>query len=43
MLQVNIENAVEADTVFTMLMGDAVKPRADFIKAYAREVRNLDI
>ena len=41
--QVAIEDASEADAIFSKLMGDEVKPRADFIKAYAKEVRNLDI
>ena len=43
MLQVNIEDAVEADDVFTTLMGDIVAPRKSFIQAHARSVQNLDI
>jgi DNA gyrase subunit B len=41
--QVNIEDAVEADLVFSMLMGDQVEPRRDFIEANARAVANLDV
>ena len=43
MLQVNAEDALEADRVFSVLMGDAVEPRKEFIQTRAREVRNLDI
>jgi len=41
--QVNIHDAVEADRVFSMLMGDQVEPRRDFIEANARAVANLDV
>jgi len=41
--QVSIENAAEADHVFSMLMGDEVAPRKDFIINRALEVSNLDI
>ena len=37
------EGGVEADEVFTMLMGEKVAPRKDFIKSEARKVRNLDV
>jgi DNA gyrase subunit B len=43
LLQVDSENAALADEVFTMLMGEKVAPRKDFIKTEARKVRNLDI
>ena len=43
LLQVNLDNAVEADHLFTTLMGEKVAPRKDFIKAEARKVQNLDI
>ena len=42
-LQVQIEDAVEADSIFSTLMGDQVKPRRDFIEANALKVRSLDI
>ncbi len=42
-LQVNMEDAVEAETIFTVLMGDSVEPRRDFIQRHAPEVRFLDI
>jgi DNA gyrase subunit B len=43
LLKVEIDDASEADSVFTMLMGERVEPRKDFIKTEARKVRNLDI
>ena len=42
-LQVKLEDDVAADEMFTVLMGDAVQPRREFIQAHAHEVRNLDI
>lgn len=42
LLQVSLEDAIDSDNVFDMLMGDRVEPRRDFIKAYANEA-NLDI
>ncbi|HLX11312.1 MAG TPA: DNA topoisomerase (ATP-hydrolyzing) subunit B [Bacteroidota bacterium] len=42
-LQVNIENAADADRTFTILMGDEVEPRRDFIEKNAKYVRNLDV
>jgi DNA gyrase subunit B len=41
--QVTIDNAIEADKVFSMLMGDQVEPRRDFIERNARLVTNLDV
>ncbi|MDD3374187.1 MAG: DNA topoisomerase (ATP-hydrolyzing) subunit B [Candidatus Omnitrophica bacterium] len=43
MLQVVLEDAVEADATFSTLMGDAVQPRREFIEANAHEVKNLDV
>ncbi|MFQ5873817.1 MAG: DNA gyrase subunit B, partial [Dehalococcoidia bacterium] len=42
-LRVSIDNAAEADRIFTTLMGDEVPPRKSFIQAHAKSVRNLDI
>lgn len=43
MLKVTLEDAVEADRIFTILMGDQVEPRREFIEAHARDVKNLDV
>ncbi|MDN3956674.1 DNA topoisomerase (ATP-hydrolyzing) subunit B [Sporolactobacillus laevolacticus] len=42
-LQVNLEDAIEADQTFEMLMGDRVEPRRDFIQQNARYAENLDV
>lgn len=42
-LQVTIENAADADRTFSILMGDEVEPRRDFIEKNAKYVRNLDV
>jgi DNA gyrase subunit B len=42
-LQVSLENAAEADFIFSTLMGDEVEPRRKFIESNARYVKNLDI
>jgi len=41
--QVTIEDAIVADELFTILMGDEVAPRKEFIEQYAKQVKNLDI
>ena len=43
LLKVMLEDAVEADAMFTVLMGDQVEPRRKFIEKHAPEVRNLDV
>ncbi len=43
LLQVRIEDLVEADEIFTMLMGDLVEPRREFIENNALDVKNLDV
>lgn len=42
-LQVTIDDAVEADHIFSVLMGDKVEPRREFIEKNAKYVRNLDV
>ena len=43
LLKVTSEDAVEADKIFTLLMGEIVEPRREFIEKHAMEVRNLDV
>jgi DNA gyrase subunit B len=43
MLQVDIEDTVEVNNVFSTLMGEVVEPRKNFIAAHARSVQNLDV
>ena len=43
MLQVDIQDVIDAENAFTTLMGEAVAPRREFIQSHARNVRNLDV
>jgi len=43
MQKITVEDAVKADEMFTILMGDQVEPRREFIEKYSQEVKNLDI
>ena len=43
LLQVNVEDAMRADTLFSNLMGDDVAPRKAYIQAHAASVKNLDV
>jgi len=42
-LRVSLEDAVKADEIFNILMGDKVEPRREFIQDNAKKVRNLDV
>lgn len=43
LVKVHIEDAIKADQIFTILMGDEIEPRREFIQANAKYVKNLDI
>jgi DNA gyrase subunit B len=43
LMRVQIEDVVEADRIFTVLMGNKAEPRRDFIQAHAHEVKDLDV
>lgn len=43
LIQVTMDDAIKADETFTLLMGDEVEPRRDFIAQNAKYVKNLDI
>tara|TARA_Y100000310_G_scaffold335338_2_gene417107 strand:- start:27334 stop:29226 length:1893 start_codon:yes stop_codon:yes gene_type:complete len=43
LLQITINDAVEADQMFSVLMGEEVEPRREFIQTHAKEVKNLDV
>jgi DNA gyrase subunit B len=43
LLQVSLEDGIAADEIFTILMGDKVAPRREFIEVHAKDVRNLDV
>jgi DNA gyrase subunit B len=43
LVKVTLEDAVEADRIFTLLMGEEAEPRREFIQSHAHEVKNLDV
>ena len=43
LVKVKLEDAIKADEIFTVLMGDEIAPRREFIEQNAKYVKNLDI
>ena len=43
LVKVKLEDAIKADEIFTILMGDEIAPRKEFIEQNAKYVKNLDI
>ena len=43
MVKVTMEDAIKADAIFSVLMGDEIAPRREFIEKNAKYVKNLDI
>jgi len=43
LIAIKMDDAIEADRMFTILMGDEVEPRREFIQENARYVKNLDV
>ena len=43
MIRVTLEDAVKADQIFNLLMGDVVEPRREYIELHAANVKDLDI
>ena len=43
LVKIELEDAARADAIFTVLMGDEVEPRREYIQSHAHEVENLDI
>ena len=43
LVKVTMDDAIKADEIFTLLMGDEVEPRREFIQKNAKYVKNLDI
>ncbi len=42
-MQVEVDDAIKADQLFNVLMGDKVEPRREFIQSHANKVKNLDV
>ena len=43
LIKVTMDDAIKADAIFTLLMGDEVEPRREFIQQNAKYVKNLDV